>query len=49
MVIQDVVVRVLRAKVMRVVVVKDNTMQVVVVVLVAQVGQDKATEVHMAV
>ena len=49
MVIQDVVVRALRAKVMRVVVVKDSTMQVVVVVLVAQVGQDEATEVHMAV
>jgi hypothetical protein len=46
-VIQDVVVRVLAAKAMLVVQVKANTMQVVVVVLVAQADQDEATEVHM--
>jgi hypothetical protein len=46
-VIQDVVVRVLAAKAMLVVEVKANTMQVVVVVLVAQADQDEATEVHM--
>jgi len=46
-VIQDVVVRVLAAKAMRVVEVKANTTQAAAAVLVAQADQDEATEVHM--
>ena len=49
MVIQDVAVPALAVKAMRVVEVKVNTMQAAAAVLVAQVDQDEATEVLMAV